>query len=74
MKLYMPDGTAVEQGGPEDRATWWTCKVCGFTGPHVGAHADGRKVCRGISCSDGNVTKNPGVPRCTPPESKGGGE
>lgn len=48
--LKMPDGREVEQGGPEDRATWWTCTQCNFTGPHVGTDPEGK-------------TLNPNVPR-----------
>ena len=65
-KLLMPDGTEVEQGGPEDRATWWTCSQCGFTGPHVGFTMDRAgfflKRCLG-SCGGENL--NPNVPRAS---------
>ena len=64
--LYLPDGTPVLQGSHEDRATWWTCSQCGFTGPHVGTNArTGAKRCLGIFC-DGD-TENPNVPRATRP-------
>jgi hypothetical protein len=63
-KLYMPDGREVEQGSPEDMATWWTCGGCGFRGPHVGSSPDGGHRCLGIIC--GGVTKNPNVPRAEP--------
>jgi len=59
-KLYMPDGREVEQGGPEDMATWWTCRGCGFRGPLVGSRPDGSHRCLG-SC--GGVTENPNAPR-----------
>ena len=61
MKLYLPDGTPVEQGSPEDKATWWTCSHCGFTGPHVGEDKNGEKRCMG-SCGV-DVKPNPNVPR-----------
>ena len=60
MTLYLPDGTACEQGSAEDRATWWTCSVCSFTGPHVGSNEKGGHACMG-SC--GGTEKNPNVPR-----------
>ncbi len=62
MMLYLPDGTACEQGSPADKDTWWTCGYffCGFTGPHVGTDLEGKKCCMG-SC--GGVTENPNVPR-----------
>ena len=60
MKLKMPDGREVEQGSPEDRATWWSCSRCGFHGPNVGTRADGTKGCM-ASC--GGETQNPNVPR-----------
>lgn len=59
--LMMPDGTEVEQNGPEDKATWWTCWVCGFKGPAVGADKQGRHACMGIMC-DG-VELNPTSPK-----------
>lgn len=59
--LVLPDGTPVEQGSPEDRATWWSCETCGFHGPHVGSNAEGKKACMGIFCN--GVTPNPNVPR-----------
>jgi len=59
--LKMPEtGEMVEQGGPEDRATWLMCGSCGFRGPHVGFNKDGDPRCLG-SC--GGVTENPKVPR-----------
>lgn len=59
--LRMPrTGEMVEQGGPEDRATWLTCQVCSFTGPHVGLTEDGEPACLG-SC--GGVKPNPEAPR-----------
>ena len=59
--VVMPDGVSVEQGGPEDRATWWTCERCGFNGPNVGeTTGGGQRRCRG-SC--GGVWDNPNVPR-----------
>lgn len=61
MSIYMPDGREVEQGGPEDRATWWTCAICGHTGPHVGVQPNGSRRCVG-SCGD-DVAHNPNVPR-----------
>jgi hypothetical protein len=62
-KLKMPDGREVDQGGPEDRATWWTCGSlgCNFRGPNVGADDSGQPRCMG-SC--GGKTPNPNVPRC----------
>lgn len=60
MKLKMPDGRMVEQGGPEDRATWWYCSKCGFHGPNVGLDAQDKKACMG-SC--GGIKENPNVPR-----------
>jgi hypothetical protein len=59
--LRMPDGRMVRQGGPEDRATWWTCQQCHFTGPAVGSNERGEHVCMGILC--GGKTMNPAVPR-----------
>jgi hypothetical protein len=61
-KLQMPDGRIVVQGGPEDRAAWWTCAYCEFTGPHVGMGADGKRGCQG-SCAVRPTTPNPNVPR-----------
>jgi len=61
-KVYMPDGTEVEQGGPEDQATWKTCFVCEHTGPHVGTDKQGRNACMG-SC--GGIRPNPDIPRAT---------
>lgn len=58
----MPDGTEVEQGGPEDQATWKTCYVCEHTGPHVGTDKRGRNACMG-SC--GGIRPNPDIPRAT---------
>lgn len=54
------DGRKTYQGSPEDRATWWTCKRCEFTGPNVGADTDGKRACLG-SC--GGVVPNETVPR-----------
>lgn len=59
--LTMPDGIKVEQGGPEDKATWWTCTACEFTGPNVGSNEAGEHVCMGIIC--GGKTLNPDTPR-----------
>ncbi len=59
--LRLPDGRMVAQGGPEDRATWWTCQQCHFTGPAVGSNERGEHVCMGILC--GGKTMNPAVPR-----------
>jgi len=50
----LPNG--LIQGSPEDRATWWTCTVCQFTGPYVGTTADGKKACLGVIC--GGVKPN----------------
>src|SRR5271154_4118094 len=61
MKLKMPDGREVEQSGPEDRATWWTCKSCGFTGPAVGSDPNGEHRCMGIICGGRNM--NPNTPK-----------
>lgn len=61
MKLRMSDGTEVEQGGPEDRATWWTCTRCFFTGPHVGTDEHGQRACMGVICR--GVALNPNVLR-----------
>ncbi len=58
--LTMPNGTKVEQGGPEDKATWWTCGYCGFKGPHVGSNDKDEPACL-ASC--GGKTKNPNAPR-----------
>lgn len=59
--LQMPlTGELVEQGGPEDRATWLICGYCSFNGPHVGYTEEGKPACMG-SC--GGVKANPKVPR-----------
>ena len=59
--LKMPEtGEMVEQGGPEDRATWMTCDQCGFWGPNVGYDDWYRPACLG-SC--GGVSPNPAAPR-----------
>jgi hypothetical protein len=50
----LPNGFV--QGGQEDRATWWTCSRCHFTGPLVGTREDGAHGCMG-SC--GGITPNP---------------
>jgi hypothetical protein len=60
--LEMPDGRMVPQNGPEDRATWWTCTQCGFTGPAVGSNPEGEHRCMGIIC--GGKTLNPTSPKC----------
>lgn len=59
--LEMPDGKLVPQNGPEDRATWWTCTQCGFTGPAVGTNPEGVRRCMGIIC--GGVKLNPTSPK-----------
>ena len=61
--LYLPNGTACEQGSVEDKATWWKCGkyLCGFIGPHVGTNSEDKKCCMGMVC--GGVTQNPNVPR-----------
>lgn len=50
----LPSG--VVQGSSEDRATWWQCGACGFTGPYVGETVTGDRACLG-SC--GGVNPNP---------------
>lgn len=51
----LPNGRV--QGGPEDRAHWWTCSVCHFTGPLVGLCEDGKT--RACLASCGGVDPNP---------------
>lgn len=61
-RLQMSDGRLVDQGGPEDRATWWKCGQCQFTGPNVGSGSQkGTHRCMGVLC--GGVEENPNVPR-----------
>ncbi len=52
----LPNG--LVQGGAEDRATWWTCTMCGFHGPLVGSTPGGVKACMGAIC--GGEIPNPG--------------
>lgn len=66
MKLIMSDGRECEQGSPEDKATWWRCAQCGFTGPAVGSNLDGEPRCMGIMCN--GVTPNPNVPHIPEPK------
>jgi hypothetical protein len=60
IKLILPaDGREVEQGSAEDRATWWTCSLCHYTGPFVMSTSIGDRRC--FPC--GGETDNPHVPR-----------
>ena len=59
-KVELVDGTLVESGGPEDRATWLTCEYCQHTGPFVGHNKAGKPACM-ASC--GGVTENPNMPK-----------
>lgn len=62
----LPNG--LIQGSPEDRATWWTCTWCDFTGPFVGTTPEGKKACL-ASC--GGVTPNPACTFDSKPQETG---
>lgn len=66
MLLYTLNGDKVKQGSPEDKATWWTCSYCNFTGPHVGSiEPSGRTKRCMASC--GGKHLNPNAPRSEHP-------